>query len=125
MVAAGVLKNPEPEGILGNMCSDACRGRGDTRRVYMASADEIHLAVKGKEAMQPCRTSAGTPCWRRPTGRGRPAPWPGCAPGQPSVLSFGFMEAQAVASAQRSPVKGTFRAMDEGWRHQTSRRWPR
>ena len=83
MVAAGVLKQLlSRRGIFGqHVFPDLPAGDVGVRGgAYMASADEIHLTVKGKEAMRPCRTSAGTPCWLRPTWSWPPSnSWPGCA----------------------------------------------
>jgi amidohydrolase len=51
MIEEGVLKNPEPAGISGQHVApqiEAGKGGYPQRGMYMASADEIYLTVKGK-----------------------------------------------------------------------------
>ena len=122
MVAAGVLTNPEPEGIFGqHVFPDLPAGHVGVRGgAYMASADEIHLTVKGKggHAALPhtCRDAVLAASNVVVAAQQLVARL--CPPGQPSVLSFGFMEALGATNVLPNEVrlKGTFRAMDEGWR---------
>ena len=97
MVAAGVLKNPEPVGIFGqHVFPDLPAGDvGCAAGVHgVGRRDSPHR----QRARRPCSLAAQVPGCRVggvQRGRGRPATRGRlCPPGQPSVLSFGFMEAQ-------------------------------
>ena len=124
MVAAGVLKNPEPVGIFGqHVFPDLPAGDVGVRGgAYMASADEIHLTVKGQggHAALPhmCRDAVLAASNVVVTAQQLVARL--CPPGQPSVLSFGFMQALGATNVLPNEVRlqGTFRAMDETWRTQ-------
>ena len=124
MVAAGVLTNPEPAGIFGqHVFPDLPAGHVGVRGgAYMASADEIHLTVKGKggHAALPHKCRDAVLAASNVVVAAQQLVARLCPPGQPSVLSFGFMEALGSTNVLPNEVrlKGTFRAMDEGWRHQ-------
>lgn len=124
MVAAGVLTNPEPAGIFGqHVFPDLPAGHVGVRGgAYMASADEIHLTVKGKggHAALPHKCQDAVLAASNVVVAAQQLVARLCPPGQPSVLSFGFMEALGSTNVLPNEVrlKGTFRAMDEGWRHE-------
>ena len=124
MVAAGVLTNPEPAGIFGqHVFPDLPAGHVGVRGgAYMASADEIHLTVKGQggHAALPHKCRDAVLAASNVVVAAQQLVARLCPPGQPSVLSFGFMEALGSTNVLPNEVrlKGTFRAMDEGWRHQ-------
>ena len=124
MVAAGVLTNPEPAGIFGqHVFPDLPAGHECVRGgAYMASADEIHLTVKGKggHAALPHKCRDAVLAASNVVVAAQQLVARLCPPGQPSVLSFGFMEALGSTNVLPNQVrlKGTFRAMDEGWRHE-------
>ncbi len=124
MVAAGVLTNPEPAGIFGqHVFPDLPAGHVGVRGgAYMASADEIHLTVKGKggHAALPHKCRDAVLAASNVVVAAQQLVARLCPPGQPSVLSFGFMEALGSTNVLPNQVrlKGTFRAMDEGWRHE-------
>ena len=124
MVAAGVLTNPEPVGIFGqHVFPDLPAGHVGVRGgAYMASADEIHLIVKGKggHAALPHKCRDAVLAASNVVVAAQQLVARLCPPGQPSVLSFGFMEALGATNVLPNEVrlKGTFRAMDETWRTQ-------
>ena len=124
MVAAGVLTNPEPAGIFGqHVFPDLPAGHVGVRGgAYMASADEIHLTVKGKggHAALPHKCRDAVLAASNVVVAAQQLVARLCPPRQPSVLSFGFMEALGSTNVLPNEVrlKGTFRAMDEGWRHE-------
>jgi amidohydrolase len=124
MVAAGVLTNPEPAGIFGqHVFPDLPAGHVGVRGgAYMASADEIHLTVKGKggHAALPHKCRDAVLAASNVVVAAQQLVARLCPPGQPSVLSFGFMDALGSTNVLPNQVrlKGTFRAMDEGWRHE-------
>jgi amidohydrolase len=122
MIEEGVLKNPEPAGIFGqHVAPQVETGKVGIRSgMYMASADEIYLTVKGKGghaamphltidpvliashivvALQQIVSRSGTP-WI------------------PSVLSFGRISGEGRTNVIPSEVKleGTFRTFNEEWR---------
>ena len=95
MVAAGVLTNPEPAGIFGqHVFPDLPAGHVGVRGgAYMASADEIHLTVKGKggHAALPHKCRDAVLAASNVVVAAQQLVARLCPPGQPSVLSFGFM----------------------------------
>ena len=123
MVAAGVLKNPEPEGIFGqHVFPDLPAGDVGIRGgVYMASADEIHLAVKGQggHAALPHKCRDAVLAASNVVVAAQQLVARLCPPGNPpSVVWLHGSPWVDQRPAQRSPAEGTFRAMDEGWRHE-------
>lgn len=122
LIKEGVLKNPEVSAIAAlHVAPDlACGTAGFRNGAYMASADELHITLKGRpgHAAMPhlavdaismaaqliislqqvlCRTND---------------------PLNPSVLSFGMIEGGHTTNVIPGEVKlkGTFRTFDEGWR---------
>ena len=124
MIKDGALSNPAPSHILGQHVFPLLPvGKiGFREGMYMASADEIYLTVKGKGG------HAGSPhllndnvliashiivALQQIISRNRD-------PKMPSVLSFGKVEAAGATNIIPNEVKiaGTFRAMNEEWRYQ-------
>ena len=122
MIKDNVLKNPEPTQIFGQHVFPLLpAGKiGFREGMYMASADEIYLTVKGKGG------HSGSPhlltdnvliashiivALQQVISRNK-------NPKLPSVLSFGKLEALGATNIIPNEVKiaGTFRAMDEEWR---------
>lgn len=122
LIKEGVLKNPEPEQILGQHVMPLIpAGRvGFRKGKYMASADEIYLTVKGKggHAAMPenfidpiAIASQIIVSLQQVVSRF-------ASPKIPSVLSFGKIEGGSVNNVIPDEVKidGTFRTFDEKWR---------
>ncbi len=122
LIKEGVLKNPEPLGIFGQHVAPQIKtGKVGIRNgMYMASADEIYLTIKGTGG------HAATPhlvndtvliashivvALQQIVSRNA-KPW------IPSVLSFGRMIANGRMNVIPSEVTidGTFRTFDEQWR---------
>ncbi len=122
MIQEGVLQNPSVESILGQHVQPFLQAGkiGIRRGMYMASADEIYLTVKGKggHAAQPqafvdpviimahILTALQTVVSRM------------ADPRIPSVLSFGKINAAGATNVIPNEVhlEGTYRTMDEGQR---------
>lgn len=122
MIKDGVLKDPSPENIHGQHVMPLIPvGKvGFKAGMYMASADEIYLTIKGKggHAAVPelltdtvLVTSHIIVALQQIISRK-------AKPKTPTVLSFGKVEAAGATNIIPDEVKvaGTFRAMDEEWR---------
>lgn len=122
MIKEGVLKNPAPANILGQhvMPSIPAGKVGFRPGMYMASADEIYVTVKGKggHAAMPDKNidpiliaSHIIIALQQIISRH-------CDPKIPSVLSFGRFIAEGATNVIPSEVKleGTFRTLNETWR---------
>ncbi len=122
MIKDGVLKNPEPNKIFGQHVMPLIPvGKvGFRSGMYMASADEIYLTVKGKGghgaipelAIDPVLiTSHIIVALQQVISRN-------ASPKTPTVLSFGKVVADGATNIIPSEVyvAGTFRAMNEEWR---------
>jgi amidohydrolase len=122
MIRDGVLKNPQPETIIGQHVFPLLPvGKiGFREGMYMASCDELYLKVIGKGG------HAGTPdltvdpiliashilvALQQIISRN-------ASPKQPTVLSFGRIIAEGATNIIPNEVNiaGTFRAMNEEWR---------
>lgn len=122
MIKEGVLENPTPQNIVGQHVMpfiDAGKV-GFRSGMYMASADEIFLKVKGKggHAAMPENnidpvliTSHIIVALQQIVSRN-------ASPKIPSVLSFGKVIANGATNIipEVVDVEGTFRTMDEKWR---------
>ncbi len=122
MIKDGVLENPRPKNITGQHVMpliDAGKV-GFRSGMYMASADEIFLTVKGKggHAAMPemftdpvLITSHILVALQQIVSRN-------ASPKVPSVLSFGKVTAEGATNIIPNEVKveGTFRTMNEEWR---------
>ncbi|HSH53008.1 MAG TPA: M20 family metallopeptidase [Bacteroidales bacterium] len=122
MIQKGVLKNPEPEIIIGqHVYPELPAGKiGIKSGAYMASSDEIYITVKGKggHGAMPWRindtvliTSHIIVALQQITSRLAPA-------GIPAILSFGRVIANGATNVipDEVNIEGTFRTMDEKWR---------
>lgn len=122
MIKEGVLQNPAPEAILGQHVFPLLEtGKvGFRSGMYMASADEIYVTVKGKGGhaaipemnVDPVLISAHIiVALQQIVSRV-------ASPKIPTVLSFGKVQANGATNVIPDEVKleGTFRTMNEKWR---------
>ncbi|NEM96817.1 amidohydrolase [Pontibacter sp. BT327] len=124
MIKEGVLQNPAPEGIIGQHVFPLLQAGkvGFKSGMYMASADEIYITVKGKGGhaalpemnIDPVLISAHLiVALQQIVSRY-------ASPKVPTVLSFGKLEAKGATNVIPNEVKieGTFRTMNETWRRE-------
>ena len=122
MIQDGALQNPIPAGILGqHVAPNIPVGKiGFREGMYMASADELYLTVKGKGGHGAMPDICVDPiliashiivAMQQIISRNK-------NPRLPSVLTFGKIEGLGATNIIPDEVKiqGTFRAMDEAWR---------
>ena len=122
MIQQGVLKNPEPDIIIGqHVYPELPAGKiGIKNGAYMASSDEIYITVKGQggHGAMPWQindtvliTSHIIVALQQITSRLAPA-------GIPTILSFGKIMANGATNVipDEVHIEGTFRTMDEKWR---------
>jgi amidohydrolase len=122
MIKEGVLENPKPKSIIGQHVMPLIPvGKvGFREGMYMASADEIYVTVKGKGGHAAMPEMSVDPvliashiivALQQIISRN-------CSPKIPSVLSFGKVIAEGATNVIPNEVKleGTFRAMNEEWR---------
>ncbi|MGV3539290.1 MAG: M20 metallopeptidase family protein [Rufibacter sp.] len=122
MIKEGVLQNPAPQSIMGQHVFPMLEAGkvGFRSGMYMASADEIYITVKGKgghgglpeQLVDPVLISAHLLVALQQIVSRR------ANPKIPSVLSFGKVMANGATNVIPGEVKieGTFRTMDEAWR---------
>ena len=128
MLEEGALSNPKPQIVLGQhvMPGLTCGKIGFCGGKYFASVDEIYLTVKGKggHAAMPDKVtdtvlmaSQIIVAMQQLISRNAP-------PEIPSVLSFGRIEGLGAVNVvpETVTIGGTFRSMDEGWRHEGHKR---
>ena len=128
MIKQGALKNPEPKSMLGQHVMPLIpAGKvGFREGMYMASADEIYLTVKGKgghgampeNAVDPILiTSHIIVAAQQIISRNS-------SPKVPSVLTFGRVEANGATNIipNKVEVQGTFRTLNEEWREDALKR---
>ncbi|MFK7971815.1 MAG: M20 family metallopeptidase [Bacteroidia bacterium] len=121
MIKDGVLQNPQVNSIIGQHVQPYldCGKIGIRSGMYMASADEIYLTIKGKGGhaahpatfVDPITASAQVlVALQQVVSRSDPR--------IPSVLSFGKLRAEGATNIIPDEVEiiGTFRTMDEVWR---------
>ncbi len=128
MINEGVLKNPNPSGILGQHVHPPLEvGKiGIKSGLYMASADEIYVTITGKgghgalphECIDPILIAAQllTSLQQLVSRKGNPT--------IPSVLTFGKINSTGGATniiPNEVKLMGTFRTMDEKWRKKAHR----
>ncbi|MBU2914970.1 MULTISPECIES: M20 metallopeptidase family protein [Reichenbachiella] len=122
MIKEGILKNPKPTSIFGQHVMPLIPvGKvGFRKGMYMASADEIYVTVRGKgghgalpELCVDTVLIASHIIVALQQVVSRMA-----SPKTPSVLTFGKVEAMGATNVIPSEVKieGTFRTLDEKWR---------
>lgn len=122
MIKEGVLQQPAPAGIVGQHVFPLLpAGKvGFRAGMYMASADEIYITVKGKGGHAAMPEANIDPvliashlvvALQQIVSRH-------ASPKVPTVLSFGKVEARGATNVIPDEVKleGTFRTMDEVWR---------
>lgn len=122
MIKEGVLENPKPTSIFGQHVHPPLEVgkiglRGGT---YMASADELHVTVRGRgghgalphDCIDPISITAQMIVSLQ-TVISRYL-----NPATPALLTFGYVEALGATNVIPNEVrlKGTFRCMDEKWR---------
>ncbi len=122
MIKEGVLKNPAPEKILGQHVAPLIPvGKiGFKEGVYMASADEIYLTVKGQggHGAMPDRNIDPVLIASHIIVALQQIVSRNASPMTPTVLSFGKVIANGATNIIPNEVKieGTFRTLDEKWR---------
>ncbi|MDG1279108.1 MAG: M20 family metallopeptidase [Algoriphagus sp.] len=122
MIKDGVLENPRPAGIIGqHVMPFIPAGKvGFRQGLYMASADELYITVKGKGGHGAMPETLIDPvliashlivALQQVVSRA-------ASPKIPSVLSFGRVEALGATNVIPNEVKiqGTFRTLNEEWR---------
>jgi amidohydrolase len=122
MIKAGVLQNPAPQNILGQHVATLIpAGKvGFKSGMYMASADELYITVKGKggHGAMPDKCVDSVLIASHIIVALQQIISRNCDPRIPSVLSFGKIVGLGATNIIPDEVKieGTFRAMDEKWR---------
>lgn len=124
MIKDGALENPRPNGIIGQhvMPFIPVGKVGFRQGIYMASADELYITVKGKGGHGAMPETLIDPvliashlivALQQVVSRA-------ANPKVPSVLSFGRVEALGATNVIPNEVKiqGTFRTLNEPWRAQ-------
>ena len=122
MIKEGILENPKPTSIIGQhvMPLIPVGQVGFRKGMYMASADEIYVTVKGKgghaalpdQLVDPVLIASHIIVALQQISSRR------ADPKTPTVLSFGKIEAKGATNVIPDEVKmaGTFRTLDEKWR---------
>jgi amidohydrolase len=122
MIENGVLENPKPQSMLGqHVAPNISIGKiGFREGLYMASADELYITVKGKGGHGAMPETLIDPvlisshlivALQQIVSRN-------ANPKTPSVLSFGKVIANGATNVIPNEVKieGTFRTLNEAWR---------
>lgn len=123
LIKEGVLKNPEPKAIIGQHVHPPLEAGkvGFKGGLFMASADEIYVTVKGKgghaalphENVDPILIASSIVLNLQQIVSRR------ANPTIPTVLSFGKINSTGGATnviPEEVKLEGTFRTMDESWR---------
>jgi len=123
MIEEGVLKNPEPIGIIGQHVLPELKAGlvGFRPGIFMASADEITLHIKGKggHAAQPHKLTDTILMTAEIITGLQQVVSRRTNPNTPCVLSFGNIDTSGGyynIIPGKVTVLGTFRTMDETWR---------
>jgi amidohydrolase len=125
MIAEGVLENPAPRAIIGQHVHPPLQAGkvGLKGGIYMASSDEIYIEVRGagghgampQEGIDPILIAAHIiTALQQIVSRN-------ADPGLPTVLTLGKINSvggatNVIPDAVR--IEGTFRTLDENWRHE-------
>lgn len=129
MIKEGVLKNPRPESIFAQHVSpEIPAGKIAFRAgMYMASADELYVTVKGKgghaafpkQTINPLLIASKILLGLQQEFMDKPHP-----AGIPTVLSFGKIAANGATNVVPGELmlEGTFRTMNEEWREEAHRK---
>lgn len=132
MIREGVLQNPRPAAILGQHVHPPLRAGmvGFRPGMYMASADEIYVTVKGRGghgAMpQDCIDPVTITAQMIVTLQQIVSRY--ADPGIPTVLTFGKINSTGGATniiPNEVKLEGTFRTMNEKWRTEAHKRMKR
>jgi amidohydrolase len=129
MIEEGVLENPSPESIFGQHVHPPLKAGtvGFKAGVYMASADEIYVSIKGRgghgampqDCIDPVAISAQIiVALQQVVSRY-------ALPTTPSILTFGKINSTGGATnviPNEVKLEGTFRTMDETWRDEAHNR---
>ncbi|WKN42483.1 M20 metallopeptidase family protein [Tunicatimonas pelagia] len=124
MIKEGVLQNPAPHTMLGqHVLPHLPAGKvGFREGMYMASADEIYLTIKGKggHAAMPEKNIDPVMITAQLLVTLQQVVSRTANPKIPSVLSFGKVIAQGATNVipNEVQVEGTFRTLNEEWRYQ-------
>lgn len=122
MIKDGILKNPKPNNILGQHVMPLLPvGKiGFREGLYMASADEIYITVKGQggHAAMPDRNIDPVLIASHIIVALQQVVSRYATPTTPTVLSFGKVIAEGATNIIPNEVKieGTFRTLNEKWR---------
>ncbi len=122
MIKEGVLENPKPERIFGqHVFPELPAGKiGIRSGLYMASADEVYLKVKGKggHAAMPHNNIDPILIASHIIVGLQQIVSRACNPAIPSVLSFGKIIGEGATNVipDEVNIQGTFRTLDEDWR---------
>jgi len=128
MIADGVLENPKVQSIFGQHVHPQIEaGKIAVRSgLFMASADEIHITVKGKggHAAHPMTLIDPVMITAQMLVSLQQVVSRMADPRIPTVLSFGKVEAKGVTNIIPNEVhlEGTFRTFDEKWRFEAHKR---
>jgi amidohydrolase len=128
MIKEGVLKNPEPKAMVGqHVMPFIPAGKvGFREGMYMASADEIYVTVKGRggHGAMPERNIDPVMITAQMLVALQQVVSRYANPKIPSVLSFGKITANGATNVIPNEVKleGTFRTMNEEWRAEAHQR---
>ena len=125
MIKEGVLENPQPQSVLGQHVHPPLEvGKiGIRSGMYMASADEIRMVVKGKggHGALPHNCVDTVLMSARILIALQDVVARNINPNIPAVLSFGKINSTGGATnviPDEVKIEGTFRTMDESWRMQ-------
>ncbi|MFY0625328.1 MAG: amidohydrolase [Reichenbachiella sp.] len=128
MIKEGILENPKPSSIFGQHVMPLIPvGKvGFRKGMYMASADEIYVTVKGKgghaalpdQLVDPVLISSHIIVALQQISSRM------ADPKTPTVLSFGKVSAEGATNVIPNEVKisGTFRTLDEEWRFEAHKK---
>jgi amidohydrolase len=122
MIEEGILKNPEPEFILGqHVYPDLPVGKvGFRKGMYMASSDELYITVKGKggHGAMPQKISNTVLAASEIILALQQIPNDLAPENIPTILSIGKVIANGATNIIPNEVylEGTFRTMNEDWR---------
>ncbi|MCE7993889.1 MAG: amidohydrolase [Roseivirga sp.] len=128
MIKDGVLENPKPASMVGqHVMPFIPTGKiGFREGMYMASADEVYLTVKGKGGHAALPDKVIDPiliashivvALQQVVSRN-------ADPKTPTVLSFGSIQGGSATNIipEEVKLKGTFRALNEEWRFEAHKR---
>jgi amidohydrolase len=128
MIEAGVLENPAPVNIIGQHVMNLIpAGKvGFREGMYMASADEIYITVKGKggHAAMPDKNIDSILIASHIIVALQQVISRNCDPRIPAVLSFGKITGMGATNVipDEVHIEGTFRTLNEEWRAEAKER---